>query len=107
MNLIKQVEDAQGNQQHFEYDIVGRSKTTYLIPNGGTRQNDYTETSDQWGQIISRMAYPEGYEDPDVVEETYEYDLAGNMISRIDPEEHSTHYEYDPLNRLISVTNAL
>ncbi len=107
MNRIKEVQDALGNQQHFEYDIVGRSKTTYLIPDGGTRQNDYTETSDQWGQIISRMAYPEGYEDPDVVEETYEYDLAGNMISRIDPEEHSTHYEYDPLNRLISVTNAL
>jgi RHS repeat-associated protein len=107
MNRIKEVEDALGNRQHFEYDIVGRSKTTYLIPNGGSRQNDYTETTDQWGRVISKKAYPEGYEDPDVAEETYEYDLIGNMISRTDPENHTSQYEYDPLNRLISVTNAL
>ena len=38
----------------------------------------------------------------------YTYDAAGNITSKIDPQGHSTLYEYEPIfNQLITVTDAL
>ena len=39
------------------------------------------------------------------LETTYDYDLAGNLISKTDKNHKTTYYNYDNLNRLTSVTD--
>ena len=103
---LKKITDPQGNYHAFNYDIYNRTKITTFTPAGGTAENHYVETSDQWGQIVSRKGYPNG-PGGTAVEEKYEYDLSGNLIKLTDPNHNITRYSYDALNRLVKVTNAL
>ena len=64
-------------------------------------------TYDQWGREISRSGYPDGWGQPNEVEETFEYDYLGNLIQYTDPENNQSQYQYDPLNRLIKVIDPL
>jgi len=106
-NRIKTITDAQSNIQQYEYDILSNTKTTYFVPNGGTRENDYVEQYDQWGNCTSRKGYPNGWGTAEVVEEKYEYDLVNNCVKKTDPKNNITLYQYDQLNRLNKVTDAL
>lgn len=103
---LKTIQDAQGNQQQYQYDIRNRSNSSYYLPSGGNRENDYQETYDQWGQVISKKGYPEGNGNS-AIEEQYEYDLVGNCTKIIDAKGNQTQFQYDELNRLTKVTNAL
>jgi len=104
---LRSITDEDGNTQNYDYDIYNRTKTTYFIPYGGTRENDYTEQYDQWGNTISRKGYPNGINDPLIVEETYEFDITGNCISKTDPNNYTTEFQYDEMNQLNKVINAL
>jgi RHS repeat-associated protein len=70
-------------------------------------ENHYLETCDQWGRTTSRKGFPDGPGGTTVVEEKYEYDLAGNLARLTDANNNDTLYDYDALNRLVKVTNPL
>lgn len=70
------------------------------------RENDYTETYDQWGRTLSRKGYPNGYNDPKVIQEQYQYDIVGNLSTLTDARGKNTTFHYNELNQLVNVTNA-
>lgn len=41
------------------------------------------------------------------MQENYAFDIAGNCISKTDPNNNTTWFQYDALNQLNKVTNAL
>jgi RHS repeat-associated protein len=97
--------DASGNKSTYHYDessqfLVSSSKPVRINFPAYNRQIYY----DQNERIIKEV---------DILNETtnisrkYEYDDAGNVLSKTDEEGHTTHYEYDALKRLIAVTNPL
>ncbi len=73
----------------------------------GVAENYYLETIDQWGRTTSRKGFTDGPGGPTVVEEKYEYDLAGSLTRLTDANNNATQYAYDALNRLNKVTNPL
>lgn len=135
-NTVKEV-DAQGNTTTTYYDGLGREVKTidrfdnyhiteynisgdgvgfkaqsYFVPyNDRTKKENITEvTYDRLGRAVSEKAYssyPESF-----VETKYTYDLAGNVIGIIDPNENlneygfTESYTYDRLNRVTKVKNA-
>lgn len=105
-NRLESVTDDQGNMQEFVYDIYNRTKLTYFMPYGGTAENHYKEAYDQWGRIISRKGYPDGYGGT-AIEEQYGYDYLGNVTSLTDARNNTTQFQYDALNRLKKVINPL
>lgn len=106
-NRIATATDALGHQQIVEYDIFNRTKSTCFIPYGGTAENHYKEAYDQWGRLVSRQGFPDGSNGTNTVEETYEYDIIGNLLKFTDAKSNTTHFRYDALNRLTKVINAL
>lgn len=105
-NRLNHLQDAQGNKQQYQYDIVNRTRISYFMPSGGARENDYSETYDQWGRVILRKGWPGGLANTPITEQ-YEYDLVGNCTKVIDPRNNQTDFQYDALNRVTKVTNAL
>ncbi|MCR6545183.1 RHS repeat domain-containing protein [Dehalobacterium formicoaceticum] len=105
---IKEITDSQGNRQLYNYDIFNRTESTHFVPaSTGVAENHYSEGYDQWGNLINRKGYPDGLGAPALVEESYQYDLVGNLITSTDPEDHVTAFQYDALNNLEKVTDAL
>lgn len=103
---VKTVTDPQGNRYQYDYDTYHNTKTTSFIPQGGGAENQYIETYDQRGRIISRKGYPDGMGGA-AVEETYEYDLLDNLTKLTDAGNKITWFQYDALGSLTKVTNAL
>jgi len=103
---LQYVTDAEGNRQVVEYDPYNRTKNVYFLPFGGTAENQYTEEYDQWGRIIARKGYPDGIANP-AIQETYEYDLTGNLTKVTDARGNSSTFSYDQMNRLVKVINPL
>ena len=103
---INSITDAAGNEQAVEYDICNRTKKTYFIPYGGAAENHYVEVFDQWGRIIARKGFPDGFQSP-AIQENYEYDLVGNLTLVTDARGNSTGFQYDALDRIIKVTTPL
>lgn len=101
------VTDTQGNQQVYQYNIGNRTNTSFFVPAGEVRENDYEETLDSRGRVAARRGFPNGINHTSMIEETYEYDLLGNCTKVTDPRGNSTSLEYDELNRLVAVENAL
>ena len=115
-------EDEDGVISSFEYDSVyGRmSRTTDHVGNyisysydtqGNMIEKSYYDPSDvrtNWKRFDFQQPDMPGklYKEinPDDTFTRYGYDLEGNVASVKDPNSNTTNYAYDPLNRLISVT---
>ncbi|MEL7568477.1 MAG: hypothetical protein AAGU27_26885 [Dehalobacterium sp.] len=54
-----------------------------------------------------RKGYPDGINGPRILEEQYQYDLAGNLTWITDPRNNVAVFQYDALDRLEKVTDAL
>lgn len=101
------VTDSLGNVSKLEYDLINRTKRSYMIPSGTTiPENDILETYDQWGRTVSKKGFPEGYAGTNVAEVRYEYDLIGNLTKTIDPKNAATTFAYDSKNQLTQVIDA-
>lgn len=104
---LKEVSNPQGDYYRFVYDSFNQTKTTYFVTQAtGYGENHLVETYDQWNNTVSRKGYPDGINNPPI-EETYEYDINGNMTKLTDPKGNITLFEYDALDRLVKVTDAL
>jgi len=84
-----------------EYYPGARKQVNYFIASEGADPEHKVETDyDSFGRVIKEIALPSGNN------ETYQYDLMGNLTSYTDPEQKTTTLAYDQLNRLIKVTDA-
>ena len=127
--LIKQT-DPEGNGIYYHYDSEGRLTKT-VDGNGNEIRMEYDDDtpcascSGSLQDLPKRTIYPafvKEYEydvknrktkETDIAAADqayttrYGYDDAGNLISKIDKEDHAVYYEYDELNRLKKVIDAL
>jgi RHS repeat-associated protein len=68
-------------------------------PEFGYEQTPVVETTDGLGRLIRVMRTLDG----EPVEKAFEYNAAGNILSRRDPEGNITRFDYDGRGRLIAV----
>ena len=99
MDRLVQVTDATDCNYFYTYDDVDMTVTAHFEDTNGTAQNQLRQQYDIWGNMLSRTAYPDGVGQPGI-SEVYIYDIAGNILSKTDPNGNTTYYEYDGLNRL-------
>jgi RHS repeat-associated protein len=117
--------DAIGNLSVSNYDVKSNKVMSYFvakdnIPNyrantaSNTYKEDYVEIAlDQFGRAVARKVYENWPTVSGELSELYQYDIAGNLIGYTDPkrnlnEDGSTKsYQYDELNQVIGVKDAL
>ncbi|MCP4549372.1 MAG: RHS repeat protein, partial [bacterium] len=117
------VKDAMGRISTFEYDEF--SRLTSSVDGGGARivyHYDDDQASFVSSRLPVRIEYPTFTRELTydvmgrVVEEStldgthrksYEYDIAGNVVSMTDEEGNTSRFEYDSLNRLVKSTDAM
>lgn len=92
-----QVTDKEGKVYTYTYNSVQNTATMTLAGNEG-QKNLGTMYYDLYGNNIKARVYPDN--SSNYLEEIYEYDLNGNVISYTDPNGNETEYTYDALNRL-------
>ncbi|ANF97948.1 hypothetical protein AR543_19275 [Paenibacillus bovis] len=117
--------DAQGNlfvnkaelTQHKakRFAVAADQVAAYRSNPGNTAiQLNYVEQSyDAYGHMTGMLAYQDGSARSQPIRESYTYDLVGNVLSYIDPNNNrnssgvTTVFTYDGLNRLTSVQDAM
>lgn len=106
--------DSFGNVYVSDYDLKQRKSTSYMVASDTQEQLNYLETAyDPWGRATSKRTYKDWPSQSQPITESYQYDISGNVISYTDPMNHqndagvTTVYNYDALNRLTSVQDAL
>lgn len=124
----KEAFDVYGNLYVTEYQLKQRKLISFIVPadsvslyrsvpTANAIKKSYLEQNyDAWGYLLSRVTYKD-ISNPNVtgsrLEETYTYDIAGNVIKYTDPNKNqnsdgvTTTYSYDNLNRLSSVKDSL
>ncbi|MCK5100487.1 MAG: RHS repeat protein, partial [Desulfobacteraceae bacterium] len=122
-NQLLSSKDPEGNITTYKYDQRGRLIKT-IDPAGNETAMEYQSgdagcsTCTGSATNPSKIIYPTFTKEIDYnsrgqktaerdmsLETTYEYDLVGNLISKTDKNNKTTYYNYDNLNRLISVTD--
>jgi len=84
------VEEANGNQMHYQHDILGN-----LTEVTDCQGNEFIMRYDSLGRKI-------GMDDPDMGPNwEYIYDDVGNLISQTDAKGQAIEFQYDDINRLI------
>jgi len=93
------ITDSQGNAISYTYDSEGRrtGEEVHDPLNTLTRYANYGY--DNYGRM-NKVTLPVN------VDETSEYDLVGNLVKTVNATAMQTGYQYDALNRLLSVTEA-
>ena len=117
--------DPFNNLYKTEYDLRTRKVSNFFIPeadvtnyranpaNNSLKENVVESYLDQWGRVIERRAFPNWPDTSGYLSEKYGYDIAGNEISFIDAKRnlnedgYTRQYEYDELNRVSKVKDAL
>jgi RHS repeat-associated protein len=94
-NPIYQITDVQYPDQSvtLTYDVTGNC-TTMIDSNGST-----SYTYDTRNRLLSETRIIEG----ESYSASYQYDAASRMISSTFPDQSVVTYEYDPLNRLVTI----
>jgi len=98
MNELTAMQDPEGRVTTYEYDALLRLIAVHA-PEGATSRYVYNDLD----RLVERIQnfVPGGPRNADTnVSTRYEYDPAGNLIRRVDPNGIPTCYEYDALNRL-------
>ena len=99
-NPIKYI-DSLNHINISEYYPGARRIINYFLASETANPEHKVETDyDSFGRVIKKVALPSGNN------ETYQYDLMGNITSYTDPEQKTTTFSYDQLNRLIKLTDA-
>jgi len=93
---MTQVTDPLGHVARYTYEPQFNNLSSVTDPLGDTTAMDY----DSRGNLAS-VTYP------DLTEDSYTYDAAGNMTVHADPEGATTHYAYDSHCLMTSLENAL
>lgn len=88
-----------GQERRFEYDNENNLTRAWEMADGEPVENTFTYN--EWGQILSAS-------DPEGNRTQFEYDNpTGNLITMTRSDGGITRLEYDNLNRVIAVTDAL
>jgi len=120
---LNEVVDALGNLERSDYDIINNKVTNYFVaqanvinfrtnPDNSYKENLLEEYSDQWDRPVIRKAYPNWPTTTGAIQESYTYDIVGNILTYTDPkgnlndESVTAKYIYDNLNRLVTLKDA-
>jgi YD repeat-containing protein len=122
---IFEVKDPFNNLYKTEYDFKNRKQIGYFVeadqvtnhntePTNDNYKSNYKEqTMDQWGRVQQIKVYKDWPNKTEPIQETYSYDIAGNLLTYTDPKQNindegvTKKYIYDNLNRIIKVKDAL
>ncbi|MCP4287409.1 MAG: RHS repeat protein, partial [Gammaproteobacteria bacterium] len=129
-NLLRQI-DPEGRQIAYVYDTYGR-QVTITDGNGNDIRMEYDDVSGSScsscsggaTNLLSKIIYPTftkefrydkrgrkiaeiDHVNGETLTTSFEYDLAGNLISTTDKEAHTSTYAYDALNRLVTATDSM
>ncbi|MFC3798112.1 RHS repeat domain-containing protein [Cohnella sp. GCM10012308] len=113
---VVQIEDEFGNRYITQNDILQRKQTTFFVDkanlntyttNVAQQENRLETYSDVWGNTTSRKAYPIWPDTSEIVQESYVYDIVGNLVNYTDPNGSGYSYLYDKLKQLTEVTDPL
>ncbi|WP_405116038.1 RHS repeat-associated core domain-containing protein [Paenibacillus sp. FSL K6-1217] len=107
--------DAYGKRYETIYNLKSRNSVSYMqSASSSTEKFNYlSQNYDYKGNIISIMTYKDWPSQSNPIKESYRYDIQGNIVAYTDPNNNlnadgvTTSYSYDPLNRLISIKDAL
>ena len=116
------ITDQMGNVTEYEYDIFG-NKIAEIDPSGNKISYEYGDGNAFYNQI-SKVIYPTYTQTitynnmqravkiaeisgDKTVSESYEYNMGGHIISRIDKMGKTTNYYYDSLNRLVKFSQVI
>jgi len=117
--------DALGNLYVSYYEIKSNQIKSYFVakdniaayrtnPRINTYKENYLAVSlDQFGRIVSRTVYENWPVLTGELSELYQYDIAGNLIAYTDPKRnvnedgYTKSYQYDELNQIIRVKDAI
>ncbi|RKY39649.1 MAG: hypothetical protein DRP85_09635, partial [Candidatus Makaraimicrobium thalassicum] len=101
--LLKSIDGA-GNQTIYHYD---ESQASFVTSNKPVRIDYPTFSRFFYYDRMQRLVREVKVLDDDTSQtSTYEYDFAGNIISKVDPAGNETQLEYDEINRLVKITDA-
>jgi RHS repeat-associated protein len=91
--------DNEGNLIEFTLDAAGNRIEERTVDAAGQVRRQMSRVFDQFGKLTALV-------DGNGHETLYSYDRNGNPVSRRDPDHGATHFEYDPLDRLIRTIDA-
>lgn len=106
---VKTSADPLNEITQYDYDLPGgicgcthtdMQPTLITLPSGKKIHKDY--------DVVYRLTSETiGYGSPEAATTTYQYDLAGNVITKTDAKGNTTTYQYDLRNRKSSISDAL
>ncbi|QUL56314.1 RHS repeat protein [Paenibacillus tritici] len=106
--------NANSDQMLSDYDFKSRISTSYIKDHTTGEVLNYVQHSyDPWGNKLSASTYKDWPTKQQRMEETYRYDILGNVTGYTDPNRNlnedgvTTSYAYDALGRLTSLKDAL
>jgi len=94
---IASITDSQGNKISYRYDAKGQMTGQDIYDPADQLTYTLSQTYDAAGNLATRVY-------PDNAEEVFAYDAVHNLIQVIDPVSVQTDYSYDVLNRLLTET---
>jgi RHS repeat-associated protein/uncharacterized repeat protein (TIGR01451 family) len=105
LNRLAMVTDPLSGTTTYGYDPVG-NRVSVTDAKSNTTRSEYDDLN-RLVKTIENYRSGQPKDSHTNVETVYGYDVVGNRISVTDPRNHTTQYEYDELNRVITVTNPL
>jgi len=103
---LEEITDPLGNSRCYSYDAAGNLSTgTMELGEGRQRRIEYRYN--RMGLVTEMLrtgAGSAGYPEDRTVE-LFEYDAAGHLLSKTDPNGNTAEYQYDDLGRIILLTD--
>ncbi|MDN4619635.1 RHS repeat-associated core domain-containing protein [Paenibacillus sp. PsM32] len=110
---LKETIDTKGNITSVETEPSQYKETLSFMDANRDKLNVVEQNYDQWGNLLTTKTFKNVQVKNEVIQESYTYDITGNVISYTDPKKNQNNegvtqrFTYDRLNRLTSLKDAL
>lgn len=123
LDNVTSIVDNNDTEQHYEYNVAGEM-TSEHVSGLSTQTTTTYDLAGRVSRVIDRRGESTGYaydlagrlrvasytgigSNPQVVQERFNYDAAGNPSSYINPAEVTTTFEFDATNQLVSAVQPI
>lgn len=87
----------------YEYDHLGNLSRIVRADGDGTYERATDYTYDGLGRLMEEIQYPSWPSTGTTLETSYTYDANSNMLTKTNPLNQTTSYDYDNANRLVEI----